>query len=95
MDEMRRIDILMSHYKPESELSQINQRGAKEAVKVDKVLFDLIKLSRCISRRSPTTRLTSRTRASATSTTTGSYCEAYRGSHREGAARRELPRTSF
>ncbi len=29
MDEMRRIDTLMSHYKPESELSQINQRGAK------------------------------------------------------------------
>src|SRR5262245_342996 len=25
MDEMRRIDTLMSHYKPESELSQINQ----------------------------------------------------------------------
>jgi FAD:protein FMN transferase len=45
MDEMRRIDTLMSHYKPESELSQINQRGAKEAVVVDKELFDLIKLS--------------------------------------------------
>ena len=45
MDEMRRIDTLMSHYKPESELSQINARGAKEAVVVDKELFDLIKLS--------------------------------------------------
>ena len=45
MDEMRRIDTLMSHYKPESELSQINQRGAKEAVVVDQELFDLIKLS--------------------------------------------------
>ena len=45
MDEMRRIDTLMSHYKPESELSQINARGAREAVVVDKELFDLIKLS--------------------------------------------------
>src|SRR5690242_14938961 len=45
MDEMRRIDTLMSHYKPESELSQINARGAKEAVVVDRELFDLIKLS--------------------------------------------------
>ena len=45
MDEMRRIDMLMSHYKPESELSQINARGAKEAVVVDQELFDLIKLS--------------------------------------------------
>ena len=45
MDEMRRIDVLMSHYKPESQLSKINQRGAKEAVVVDKELFDLIKLS--------------------------------------------------
>ncbi len=71
MDEMRRIDTLMSHYKPESELSQINQRGAKEAVVVDKELFDLIKLSLHF-RRSPTARSTSRTRASATSTTTAS-----------------------
>jgi thiamine biosynthesis lipoprotein len=45
MDEMRRIDTLMSHYKPESELSQINARGAREAVVVDPELFDLIKLS--------------------------------------------------
>jgi thiamine biosynthesis lipoprotein len=45
MDEMRRIDTLMSHYKPASQLSQINARGAKEAVVVDKELFDLIRLS--------------------------------------------------
>jgi FAD:protein FMN transferase len=45
MAEMRRIDDLMSHYKPESQLSQINQRGNQEPVKVDKELFDLIKLS--------------------------------------------------
>jgi FAD:protein FMN transferase len=45
MAEMRRIDELMSHYKPESELSQINERANREPVKVDKELFDLIKLS--------------------------------------------------
>jgi len=45
MAEMRRIDDLMSHYKPESQLSHINQRGNTEAVQVDKELFDLIKLS--------------------------------------------------
>ena len=45
MDEMRRIDALMSHYKPDSELSQINQRAAEEPVQVDPELFDLIKLS--------------------------------------------------
>jgi len=43
--EMHRIDLLMSHYKPESQLSQINQRAFKEPVVVDKELFDLIKLS--------------------------------------------------
>jgi thiamine biosynthesis lipoprotein len=45
MAELRRIDNLMSHYKPESELSQINQYGNERAVQVDKELFDLIKLS--------------------------------------------------
>jgi FAD:protein FMN transferase len=45
MAEMRRIDDLMSHYKPESQLSQINQRANSEPVQVDKELFDLIKLS--------------------------------------------------
>jgi thiamine biosynthesis lipoprotein len=45
MTEMRRIDELMSHYKPESQLSQINARAAVEPVQVDKELFDLIKLS--------------------------------------------------
>jgi len=45
MSEMRRIDELMSHYKPESELSQINERANREPVQVDKELFDLIKLS--------------------------------------------------
>ncbi|HEY2809598.1 MAG TPA: FAD:protein FMN transferase [Steroidobacteraceae bacterium] len=45
MDNMRRIDELMSHYKPESQLSQINARANREPVQVDKELFDLIKLS--------------------------------------------------
>jgi FAD:protein FMN transferase len=45
MGEMRRIDTLMSHYKPESQLSRINQRAFKEPVVVDAELFDLIKLS--------------------------------------------------
>jgi thiamine biosynthesis lipoprotein len=45
MAEMRRIDNLMSHYKPESQLSQINQFANTRAVVVDQELFDLIKLS--------------------------------------------------
>jgi thiamine biosynthesis lipoprotein len=45
MAEMRRIDALMSHYKPDSELSQINLRAAEEPVHVDRELFDLLKLS--------------------------------------------------
>jgi thiamine biosynthesis lipoprotein len=45
MAEMRRIDNLMSHYKPESQLSQINARANREPVQVDPELFDLIKLS--------------------------------------------------
>jgi thiamine biosynthesis lipoprotein len=45
MAEMRRIDNLMSHYKPESQLSQINARAVQEPVQVDPELFDLIKLS--------------------------------------------------
>ena len=45
MDEMRRLDNLMSHYKPDSQLSQINQGAATGPVQVDPELFDLIKLS--------------------------------------------------
>ena len=45
MAEMHRIDDLMSHYKPDSQLSQINARAAREPVQVDPELFDLIKLS--------------------------------------------------
>jgi FAD:protein FMN transferase len=50
MAELRRIDDLMSHYKPESELSQINAHANDEPVQVDKELFDLIKLSTYYSR---------------------------------------------
>ena len=45
MADMRRIDDLMSHYKPDSQLSKINQLGNSQPVQVDKELFDLIKLS--------------------------------------------------
>jgi thiamine biosynthesis lipoprotein len=45
MAEMHRIDELMSHYKPESQLSQINEHAADAPVQVDRELFDLLKLS--------------------------------------------------
>ena len=43
MTEMRRIDALMSHYKPDSQISKINAHAAEEAVVVDVELFDLLK----------------------------------------------------
>ena len=45
MEDMRRIDELMSHYKPDSQLSQINSAPTAEPVQVDEELFDLIELS--------------------------------------------------
>jgi len=42
LDEIDRIDRLMSHYKPESPLSQLNRKAANEAVKVEPELFDFI-----------------------------------------------------
>ena len=42
MAEMRRIDALMSHYKPDSQISKINARAAEEPVVVDRELFDLL-----------------------------------------------------
>src|SRR5579863_1736968 len=45
MAEMRRIDALMSHYRPDSELSRINAHAAAEPVRVSPELFDLIRLS--------------------------------------------------
>ncbi len=45
MADMRRIDALMSHYKPDSQISLINIHAAVEPVAVDAELFDLIKTS--------------------------------------------------
>jgi thiamine biosynthesis lipoprotein len=45
MAEMRRIDGLMSHYRPDSQLSQVNARAAREPVAVDPELYDLIRTS--------------------------------------------------
>jgi thiamine biosynthesis lipoprotein len=42
LDEVDRIDRLMSNYKKESELSRINREAAKAPVKVDAELFDFI-----------------------------------------------------
>lgn len=45
MEEMRRIDRLMSPYKADSELSQLNAHAAERAVQVSAELFELIKTS--------------------------------------------------
>lgn len=45
MAEMDRINALMSHYRPESQLSRINARAAREPVAVDPELFELIRRS--------------------------------------------------
>ena len=42
MDEMHRIDALMSPYKPDSELSRINREAARKPVPISKEMFDLI-----------------------------------------------------
>jgi thiamine biosynthesis lipoprotein len=42
LDEVDRIDRLMSHYKKDSELSRVNREAAKAPVKVDSELFDFI-----------------------------------------------------
>jgi thiamine biosynthesis lipoprotein len=46
LDEVDRIDALMSHYKPESPLSQINREAGEHAVPVEPELFRF--LERCI-----------------------------------------------
>lgn len=43
MADMHRIDDLMSHYKPESELSQVNAHAAEHPVRVAPELFSLIR----------------------------------------------------
>ena len=50
MEEMHRVDALMSHYKPESQLSRINAHAAAGPVRVDRELFDLIARSLDFSR---------------------------------------------
>ncbi|HJX17641.1 MAG TPA: FAD:protein FMN transferase [Acidiferrobacterales bacterium] len=42
MDEMHRIDALMSPYKPDSELSRINREAAQKPVVISREMFDLI-----------------------------------------------------
>ncbi|HVD78545.1 MAG TPA: FAD:protein FMN transferase [Vicinamibacteria bacterium] len=51
-DEVDRIDRLMSHYKPESELSRLNREAAAAPVTVDPELFGLIAESLRYSRES-------------------------------------------
>jgi thiamine biosynthesis lipoprotein len=45
LDEVDRIDRLMSHYRPESPLSRINREAARHPVAVDSELFEFIKRS--------------------------------------------------
>ena len=52
LDEVDRIDRLMSHYKPQSPLSQLNRDAAAGAVVVDQELFDFIARSLDYSRDS-------------------------------------------
>jgi len=49
MQEMRRIDTLMSPYKPESELTTINAKASQQAVKIGTELFSLIERSNKLS----------------------------------------------
>lgn len=41
-DEVRRVDALLSHYKPESELSRINRNAARGPVRVSREMADLL-----------------------------------------------------
>jgi FAD:protein FMN transferase len=52
LDEVDRIDRLMSHYKPESPLSRLNREAAAGPVPVDTELFDFIALCLRYSRES-------------------------------------------
>ncbi len=46
LDEVDRIDALMSHYKKESALSRINREAAFRSMVIDRELFDFIE--RCL-----------------------------------------------
>jgi len=50
MREMRRIDALMSPFKPESELARINREAGEKPVSINKELFQLIQKAQSISR---------------------------------------------
>src|SRR5918993_583207 len=52
LDEVDRIDRLMSHYRPDSPLSQLNRDAAHGPVPVDRELFDFIAKSLAYSRSS-------------------------------------------
>ena len=45
-DEVRRLDDMLSNYKPDSELSQVNRRAAQAPVKVSPEFFQL--LEKCL-----------------------------------------------
>jgi thiamine biosynthesis lipoprotein ApbE len=68
--EMRRIDELMSSYKPDSELSQVNAGAASGPVVVSRELFRLIE-HRCPIPGSPMAPLTLPMPVPASTTTTG------------------------
>jgi len=49
-EELKRIDELMSDYKSDSELSEVNREGFEKEVKVSEALFDVLKRSAAYSR---------------------------------------------
>jgi thiamine biosynthesis lipoprotein len=51
-DEVRRLDNLLSNYKPDSELSQVNQHAAQGPMKISPELFDLLAKCQEYSRES-------------------------------------------
>jgi thiamine biosynthesis lipoprotein len=52
MEEILRLDAVLSHYKPDSDLSRLNREGGRDWVSVDPSLYDVIERSVVFSRRS-------------------------------------------
>lgn len=52
LNEARRIDRMLSNYKPESELSQVNLHAAESPVRVSRELFQLLRMCLDVSRES-------------------------------------------
>lgn len=52
LDEIERLDGVMSHFKPESDLSRLNRNGRHGFVKVDPALYDVVDASLAFSRAS-------------------------------------------